>query len=94
MMDYGLIFTIIGAAWLAKSLMQAFERMEKGTKKTAQLRQTTARSVTQGNHESIIIILHPSRIRNREEGNIWTNYKSNARLVIPFYPMQCCGMIG
>ena len=33
MMDYGLIFTIIGAAWLAKSLMQAFERMEKGTKK-------------------------------------------------------------
>ena len=57
MMDYGLIFTIIGAAWLAKSLMQAFERMEKSTKKTAQLRQTTARSVTQGNHESIIIIL-------------------------------------
>lgn len=33
MMDYGLIFTIIGAAWLAKSLMQAFERMEKSTKK-------------------------------------------------------------
>lgn len=33
MMDYGLIFTIIGAAWLAKSLMQAFELMEKSTKK-------------------------------------------------------------
>ena len=61
-MEWGMVIVIAGAACLAKSLMDLFERLEhpaKGTKKTAQLRQTTARSVvTQGNHESIIIILH------------------------------------